>query len=257
MRRPIVAANWKLNGSLAMLASLLPEIVRHAQQHNQVEIVLAPPYPYLQAAVDHTIAADNIHIAAQNIARQEQGAFTGEVAAAMVRDAGCEYVIIGHSERRQYFAEDNGMVAEKVTRALDAGLKPILCVGESLQERQHNNASRVITEQIRAVIDAVGIDRMQACTFAYEPVWAIGTGQTATPQQAQEVHAIIRAQLRDYADLLAANCRIIYGGSVKPDSATELFLQADIDGGLIGGAALDAQQFNQIISSVPDLETTQ
>ncbi len=256
MRRPIVAANWKLNGSLAMLANLLPDIVRHAQQYSQVEIVLAPPYPYLQPALDYIMAANNIHIAAQNIARQEQGAFTGEVSAAMVRETGCEYVIVGHSERRQYFAEDNVIVAEKVSRALDAGLNPIVCVGESWQERQQNKVSTVITQQISAVIDTVGIERMQACSFAYEPVWAIGTGQTATPQQAQDVHAIIRAQLRDYADSLADNCRIIYGGSVKPDSAAELFLQADIDGGLIGGAALDAQHFNQIISAVPDLETT-
>ena len=235
-----------------MLSAFISDIRQHQQQDRVADIVLAPPYPYLKAAADTILSSDNISVAAQNVAQQELGAYTGEVSAQMVKEVGCKYVIVGHSERRQLFNEDNVLVAEKVARILNAGLQPILCVGESLQERQNDSMSQVISAQISVVINSVGIDKMQECIIAYEPIWAIGTGQTATPEQAQEVHAMIRAQLRGYAQTLADQCRILYGGSVKPDNAVELFAQADIDGGLVGGASLDVEQFKKIVSAVPN-----
>lgn len=248
MRRPLVAANWKLNGSLEMVSTLVADIGVHAQSCQQVDVIIAPPYPYLQM-VGEKFSGTNLSLAAQNVAMHQQGAYTGEVAAQMLVEIGCEYVIIGHSERREYYSESNECVAKKVSCAIQSNLFPIICVGESLDDRQQDRVEQVIITQLQSVIDEVGIEALQHSVIAYEPIWAIGTGQTASPQQAQAVHKMIRELIAQYSAQLAARIRIIYGGSVKPENARELMLQEDIDGGLIGGASLDALCFNQIVDA--------
>jgi len=251
MRRPLVAANWKLNGSLEMVSTLVADISVHMQGSQQVDVIIAPPYPYLQR-VGERIQGANLSLAAQNVAMHQQGAYTGEVAAQMLADIGCEYVIIGHSERREYYSETNEVVAKKVSCAIQSSLVPIICVGESLDDRQQGRVDEVIKAQLMSVIDEVGIEALQHSVIAYEPIWAIGTGQTASPQQAQAVHKSIRELIARYSAQLSARIRIIYGGSVKPENARELILQEDIDGGLIGGASLDAEGFNQIVDAASE-----
>lgn len=248
MRRPIVAANWKLNGSLEMAESLVMSINSHSASHTQADVVIAPPFPYLVKTAQ-MISSDNVYLGAQTAAQHLSGAYTGEVSAAMLAEFGCQYVIDGHSERREYYAETDQVVAEKFLQIQSAGLVPILCVGESLEQREQGIVQETIVKQVNAVIEQAGIEAMQNAVIAYEPIWAIGTGKTATPEQAQEVHALIRAQIAKHSAPIAEQIRIVYGGSVKAGNATELFSQTDIDGGLIGGASLDAEQFNAIVSA--------
>ena len=248
MRRPIVAANWKLNGSLEMAQSLVPAIDTHSANHASVDVVISPPFPYLVKTAE-LITSKNVHLGAQSAAQNSSGAYTGEVAANMLAEFGCKYVIVGHSERREYYGETDEVVAEKFLQIQSAGLLPILCVGESLEQRESGVMQETIVRQVNAVVNKAGIDAIQNSIIAYEPIWAIGTGKTASPDQAQEVHALIRNEIAKQSSSIAEQLRILYGGSVKADNAAELFSQTDIDGGLIGGASLDAAQFNAIVSA--------
>lgn len=238
MRRKLVIGNWKMHGSLASNAELLAGL--RAAEPFGCDTAVCPPYPYLAACV-LALQGSRIALGAQDCSAHEQGAYTGEVSAAMLADLGCRYVIVGHSERRSLHGETDALVADKAKMALAKGLIPVVCVGETLAERQAGQTESVVKRQLSAVIHALG-----SCTpqivVAYEPVWAIGTGQTATPEQAQAVHAVLRAQLAA-ATPHAQSMRILYGGSVKPDNAAALFRQPDIDGGLIGGASLKAADF--------------
>ena len=248
MRRSIVAANWKLNGSLEMAESLVAAINTHSDGLEGVDAVICPPFPYLSHVAAH-IPASNVYLGAQSVAEHQEGAYTGEVSAEMVAEMGCQYAIVGHSERREYYGETDAIVAAKFLRIQAAGLVPILCVGESLQQREQGIMQDTIVRQVNAVVAEAGIANMKNAVLAYEPIWAIGTGKTASPEQAQEVHAIIRSEIAKQSDDIAQGLRILYGGSVKANNAAELFSQPDIDGGLIGGASLDAEQFNAIVSA--------
>ncbi|HNU11854.1 MAG TPA: triose-phosphate isomerase [Rubrivivax sp.] len=237
-RRKLVVGNWKMHGSRAGNAELLRGIL--AEQPFAAELAVCAPYPYL-ADVATTVAGSALGYGAQDCSAHEQGAYTGEVSAAMLADLGCRFVIVGHSERRALHRESDQLVAEKAKAALAHGLVPIVCVGETLMQREHAQTEIVVQRQLAAVLTLLG-DRAGEIVVAYEPVWAIGTGRTATPEQAQAVHAVLRAQL-EAATRRGARMRILYGGSVKPDNAATLFAQPDIDGGLIGGAALKAADF--------------
>lgn len=240
-RTSFVAGNWKLHGSSEMTASLVSEISAGAAGMSNVEVVVCPPYPYLAQAVSQV---EGVAVGAQDVCDQvEQGAYTGEVNGAMLNDIGCQYAIIGHSERRQYYGDTDELVAAKFQAAQTAEITPILCIGETLEEREAGQTEAVLARQIDAVVDAAGIEAFEFAVLAYEPVWAIGTGKTASPEQAQEVHAFIRARLADKDATIAAQLRILYGGSVKPDNASTLFACEDVDGGLIGGAALKSADF--------------
>jgi len=241
-RRMLVVGNWKMHGSLAGASDLASKVSQGVASLSNVDIAVCPVSAHL-SAVSSLDTRGEVKVGAQNAHASDSGAFTGELSISMLGDLGCDYVILGHSERRQLFAETNESVAEKVAAALQHGVTPILCVGETLDEREAGQLETVIHAQLGEVLARVGIDALTKVVVAYEPVWAIGTGKTASPAQAQEVHAMIRARLaKDNADV-AAKVQILYGGSVKPDNAADLFSQADIDGGLIGGAALDAGSF--------------
>jgi len=241
MRSKLVAGNWKMHGSLAGNLSLLTA-VRQGAGSIKAEMAVCVPFPYLEQARS-VLAGSNVGWGAQDVSVHAQGAYTGEVSAAMLADFGCRYVIVGHSERRSYHGESDDLVAAKTEAALAAGLTPIVCVGETLEEREANVTDAVVTRQLDAVLARVGAVGMARAVIAYEPVWAIGTGRTATPQQAQEVHALIRARFAQSDAAVAAGVRILYGGSMKPNNAAELMAQPDIDGGLIGGASLVAPDF--------------
>lgn len=247
MRRKLVAGNWKMHGNLATNAELLQGI-RVGAVGLKAEIAVCVPYPYL-AQVREALAGSAIAWGAQDVSEHAQGAYTGEVSAAMLVDFGCRYVIIGHSERRSYYGDTDAVVAAKYEAAQKAGLVPILCVGETLEERERNVTADVVTRQLDAVIVRCGAASLAKAVVAYEPVWAIGTGRTATPQQAQEVHALIRARVARDAAAVAGELRILYGGSMKPNNAAELMAQPDIDGGLIGGASLVAADFLAICAA--------
>ncbi|OGG43660.1 MAG: triose-phosphate isomerase [Candidatus Handelsmanbacteria bacterium RIFCSPLOWO2_12_FULL_64_10] len=249
MRTPIVAGNWKMNrtveGSLQLIAELLPLLKDSAG----VEVVLCPPFTSLWSA-HQALRASPVGLGGQDMHWEASGAYTGEVSAEMLLTCGCRYVILGHSERRAYFGETDETVNRKTLAALKAGLLPIVCVGETLQERQGNVTQQVVGRQVRGAFKGVQPADVSMVIVAYEPVWAIGTGLTATPTQAQEVHAFIRSLLTELYDTpAAASVRIQYGGSVKPDNAGELFAQPDIDGGLIGGASLQAGSFAAIVKA--------
>ncbi len=248
MRRPIVAANWKLHGNRAMVGSLIAAVNSHAKGASSADVIICPPFPYLAESQDF-MDADNVFLGAQNVSQQAQGAYTGEVSAEMLAEVGCRYIIVGHSERRQYYGETSEVVAAKFMQVQEAALVPILCVGESLEQRESGEMEQTIKHQVDAVVSAAGIDNIRKAVIAYEPIWAIGTGETASPEQAQEVHALIRNQIAQQSAQVADDLRILYGGSVKADNASELFSQSDIDGGLIGGASLVAEQFNAIVSA--------
>jgi len=244
MRRKLVVGNWKMNGSLASNASLLAGISEGLTGSGAACAVCAPA-PYL-AQCQALLTGSPIGWGAQDVSAQVSGAYTGEVSVAMLADFGCRYVIVGHSERRAYHAESSELVAKKALAALGAGLTPIVCVGETLAEREAGQTFVVVRNQLDAVLALVG-ERFNEIVVAYEPVWAIGTGKTATPEMAQEVHARLRAQLAEKNAIAAGTVQILYGGSMKPDNAKELMAQPDIDGGLIGGAALKAADFLAII----------
>ena len=237
-RTPLVAGNWKMNGRQGLLAEMAEAL---AGYDGAAKVVICPPYPYLAAARAALPAA--IGVGGQNLSDQEDGAFTGEVSAPMLAEVGCGHVIIGHSERRALYGETDAVIADKFSRAQAAGLTPILCVGETLEEREAGNTEAVVCGQLQAVVDAVGIAAFGSAVVAYEPVWAIGTGRTASPEQAQEVHASLRASLAKNDPDIADSLCLLYGGSVKADNAALLFAQSDIDGGLIGGASLTADSF--------------
>ena len=243
MRRPLIAGNWKMHGSIAMTRELVAAI-EAAGPFPQVDVAVMPPFPYLPTAL---AVAETVAVGAQDASAQAAGAYTGEVAAVMLREVGCRYVILGHSERRQYHAESDELVAAKFKAAQAAGLTPILCVGETLAQRDAGDTDALVSAQLGAVIDAAGVDAFAHAVVAYEPVWAIGTGRTATPEQAQAVHALLRGVVAAKSATIAGSLRILYGGSVKPNNAATLFAQTDIDGGLIGGASLVADDFVAII----------
>jgi triosephosphate isomerase (TIM) len=243
VRRLMVAGNWKMNASLSMLNSLLGELA--AISVNDRDVLVCPPFPYLVSAAA-VLGNSGVMLGAQDCAATASGAYTGEVSASMLADVGCRYVILGHSERRALFGESNVLVLEKIRQALSAGVDVIFCVGESLQERHAGREECVVGEQMALLLSDLTDADWQRIVIAYEPVWAIGTGETASPDQAQAMHAFIRAQLSARAVWLGAETRILYGGSVKADNAAELFAQPDIDGGLVGGASLDAAQFTAI-----------
>ena len=241
MRRKLVAGNWKMHGSLSRNGELLGQLAAHAGEM-ACEMLVCPPFPYL-AQAQLLLAGSGIGLGAQNLSEHPVGAFTGEVSADMLADFGCRHVLVGHSERRSLFAESDVLVAAKFEAARRAGLVPVLCVGETLTEREAGLTGEVVSRQLLAVLQRTGVAAMRDALVAYEPVWAIGTGRTATPAQAQEVHAAIRSLVAGYDADVAGGLRILYGGSVKPQNALELFGQPDIDGGLIGGAALVAEDF--------------
>ncbi|MYK17092.1 triose-phosphate isomerase [Candidatus Poribacteria bacterium] len=247
MRTPIIAGNWKLNNTVSEAVSLTTALKPLVAGCTDVEIIVAPPFTAL-ASVSSTISDSNIRLAAQDFYWEDSGAYTGEISAPMLKDVGCDYVIIGHSERRQYFGETNESVNQKVKAALAHGLKPIICVGEQLEERESGQTEAVIESHITGGIAGLSATDLLSCVIAYEPVWAIGTGKTATPDQAQEVHAFIRGLLTAaHSAEVASQIRIQYGGSVKPENASELMAQPDVDGALVGGASLEAESFAQIV----------
>lgn len=246
MRTPLVAGNWKMNGNRESTAALLDALQRGLEDGVAAEVLVCPPFVYLPDA-HRAIRGSAIKLGAQSLCAEESGAFTGEISAAMLQDVDCDYVIVGHSERRALYGEDDALVARKFMAAIKQGLIPLLCVGETLEEREQGVTVDVIRRQLGAVLAAAGIDAFAQAVVAYEPVWAIGTGKTASPEQAQEVHAEIRAILRAENARIANLVRILYGGSVKASNAAELFAMADIDGGLVGGASLDSAQFLSII----------
>lgn len=241
MRKKLVAGNWKMHGSRSMAQALVSEIV--AGKPSAIDVAVFPPFPYIAALADSHIGS-GLGFGAQDVSEHEgQGAYTGEVSAAMLADSGAQWVLVGHSERRQYHGESDELVARKFAAARAGGLTPILCIGETLAQREAGETEAVIARQLQAVIALNGIGSFDTAVIAYEPVWAIGTGRTATPEQAQEVHAFIRSQLVKEDAMIAGLTRLLYGGSVKAANAAELFAQADVDGGLIGGASLTSADF--------------
>lgn len=241
-RRPLVAGNWKLNGSLSANGALVRAIAAGLGDVPGVDVLVCPPFVYLPTVAD-IVRGTSLQLGAQDVAAEASGAFTGEVSAAMLRDVGCQFVIVGHSERRALYGETDELTARKVAASLQAGLRPILCVGETLAERDAGQAGVVVRRQLAAVLECVPPAAFARALVAYEPVWAIGTGRTATPQQAQEIHALIRATVAERDATMAGALAILYGGSVKASNAKELFAMPDIDGGLIGGASLNAPEF--------------
>lgn len=248
-RRMLVAANWKMNGSTADNQVLLSGIMRDLPDVGDNDVAICPPFVYI-TDVKKLISDSELKLGAQNVSHLENGAFTGEVAAGMLKDIECVYVIVGHSERRSLYNETNVLVAKKFVAVLEASMTPILCVGESLEERESGDTKDVIAKQLDTVIDMAGIEHFKNAVIAYEPVWAIGTGKTATPEQAQEVHEFIRLRLARHDDAVANDIRILYGGSVKANNAEDLFSKADINGGLIGGASLIAKDFVAICKAM-------
>lgn len=251
MRQSLVIANWKLNGDLNLVSQMVQSFSQDSAADYATDVVICPPAPYLSALHAESLAcaedAVNVKVGAQNCSEYTQGAYTGEIAASMLRETGCEYVILGHSERRTLFSEDDSLIAKKLKAAQQAELTVVLCVGESLTERENNQTIEVVTAQLAAALDGADFSRL---VIAYEPVWAIGTGKTASPQQAQAVHQEIRQYLSQLSNDKGAKVPLLYGGSVKADNAEVLFAQTDIDGGLIGGASLEADQFRAICRAV-------
>lgn len=249
MRGKMVAGNWKMHGSLVENKQLLDAVIADLDGLNEAHFVVCAPYPYL-SSVQNALQSTNISWGAQNVSQFEKGAYTGEVSTAMLKDFGCRYVIVGHSERRALFGENNFIVAEKYQAAQRAGIIPILCVGETLEQREAEITEQVIEKQLAAIIELTGVESLSKSVIAYEPVWAIGTGKTASPQQAQDVHAFIRSGIAKKNAAIAEELIILYGGSVKANNASDLFAMPDIDGGLIGGASLVASEFVSICRAV-------
>lgn len=249
-RQPLIAGNWKMHGSHTFAESLTGAIAQSLSRP-RADIALIPPFPYLSAVVSVLRQRGApIAVGAQDISIHAEGAHTGDISGAMLSDCGCHYVLVGHSERRQDHGETNIEVAQKFVAAQQAGLVPIVCVGETLADREAGQTDAVVLAQLEAVLELAGVEAFEDAVIAYEPVWAIGTGKTATPEQAQAVHASIRARIRANSDTIAGQVRVIYGGSVKPENAPEILSCEDIDGGLIGGASLSAESFLGICQAV-------
>jgi len=242
MRKPLVAGNWKMNGSLESIRELLNGIKNGMGNVQQAEVAVCPPAIFIPE-VQQQLAGSDVAWGGQDLSTESAGAYTGEIAASMLNEFACKYVIIGHSERRTYHGESDDLVAKKYAVARAAGLVPILCIGETLEEREAGITEEVVARQLDAVFKLEGVEALTDGVIAYEPVWAIGTGKTATPEQAQDVHAFIRARIVEKSAEVAEGVRILYGGSMKPDNAKELIGKPDIDGGLIGGASLQAEDF--------------
>jgi triosephosphate isomerase len=242
MRRKLVAGNWKMNGTLVQNAALLDAVRGGMAAIKGVDCAVCVPFPYL-AQAQQKLSGSNVMWGAQDVHQLDKGAYTGEVSAAMLRDFACRYAIVGHSERRAYYGESSHLAAEKFLAALQAGLIPILCVGESLEQRESGVTENVVAGQLDALIQLAGVQALRNAVVAYEPVWAIGTGKTASAAQAQAVHAFIRQRVASQDGQIASGLCILYGGSVKANNAAELFAMPDIDGGLIGGASLVADEF--------------
>jgi triosephosphate isomerase len=248
MRVPFIAGNWKMYKTVAETVKYVEEFRALVKDIEGVEIIIAPPFTALHAAAE-AARNSNVGVAAQDLYWEREGAFTGEVSGAMIREAGVEYVIIGHSERRTWFGETDAAVSRKIAAAFAAGLCPIACIGETLDQRERQETFEVLDRQIRYGLDGLGSDQIAQLVIAYEPVWAIGTGRNATPEQAAEAHGHIRKRLRQWFGPDAAElCHVIYGGSVKPDNIADLISQADVDGALVGGASLDVRGFLEIVT---------
>ena len=249
MRTPFIAGNWKMFKTVHEAVVFVKELRGLVKDVTDVDIMVGPPFTALHAVAE-AARNSNVAVAAQNLHWEREGAFTGEVSAAMIKEAGAEYVIIGHSERRRLFGETDVIVNRKVTAAIGAGVIPIMCVGETLEERERNETLAILDRQIKDGLDGVTGDQVTALVVAYEPVWAIGTGRNATAAQAGEAHAHIRTRLRQWFGAEAAEqCRVIYGGSVKPDNISQLIAEPDVDGALVGGASLDLKSFSDIVTA--------
>jgi triosephosphate isomerase len=247
MRKPIIAGNWKMNKTVSAALDLVRQVKASVADARNVDIVVAPPFTAL-LTVSREIEGSNIELAAQDVFWEPSGAYTGEISADMLRDVGCRYVILGHSERRQYFGETNEWVRKKIKASLAVDLRPIICVGEALEEREAGKTFDVVKMQVSQCMEGFSAGEMGKITVAYEPIWAIGTGRTATPQQAEEVHAFIREQLGGITSRhVSDGMRIQYGGSVNPDNISDLMAQPNIDGALVGGASLKADSFSRIV----------
>ena len=244
-RRPLVVGNWKMNCTRASARRLLDDILAGLPVDAKAEVGVCPAFVFIPEA-SAALAGKSVLLGAQNVGDQDQGAFTGEISAPMLDEFGCKLAIVGHSERRLVYGESSQLVAARYAKAIAHGITPILCVGETLEEREQEKTFAVIDEQLQAVLDLCGVASLAKAVIAYEPVWAIGTGRTATTEQAQEVHAYIRGQIAKLDPEIATGLQILYGGSVKADNARALFGMPDVDGGLVGGAALDAQSFLSI-----------
>ena len=249
MRRIMVAGNWKMHGSREMVRELLEGVIEGTSPDAGADVVVFPPFPYLQT-VQELAAGTHVKWGGQTLNPEPKGAHTGEVAGNMLLDFGCVYVLVGHSERRAIYGETNIDVADRFAAAQAAGLVPVLCVGETIEQREAGQTEQIVGEQIGAVLDRTGVSAFENAIVAYEPVWAIGTGHTASPEQAQAVHAFIRNKFAALDDTIAGHLRILYGGSVKGSNAAELFAQDDIDGGLVGGASLTVEDFLAICRCV-------
>jgi len=254
MRIPLVAGNWKMHGGLSDNAALLGAVMAGSKGLQRAQVAVCVPYPYL-AQAQQLLGGSRVSWGAQNVSQHAKGAFTGEVSAAMLREFACTYAIVGHSERRALFGEDSNTVALKYQAAAEAGLTPILCLGETLQQREAGETERVVDAQLSAVTSRLSWKALAKGVIAYEPVWAIGTGKTATPDQAQAVHSYLRKRIAAEDAEVAGDLRLVYGGSVKAANAAELFAMPDIDGGLIGGASLDATEFNAICAAADRART--
>jgi triosephosphate isomerase len=249
MRKILVAGNWKMHGSKTMISALLEGLLTGSSADGKADLAVFPSFPYL-SLTESILSGSHIQWGGQTLNPNAQGAHTGETSGNMLADMGCRYVLVGHSERRSIYAESDADVALRFKAALDAGLEPVLCVGETLKEREEGQTEAVIGRQLDAVINSAGIDTFGRASIAYEPVWAIGSGLTATPEQAQSVHAFIRDKLASPNGIITDQLRILYGGSVKGSNAAELFAQSDIDGGLVGGASLTTKDFLAIYSAI-------
>lgn len=251
-RKLIIAGNWKMNKTVAEATDLVEGMLLDLKDIHEIDMVVCPPFTSL-AEVSKIILSTNIRLGAQNMSQHSSGAYTGEISAGMLKEFSVRYVILGHSERRQYYNETDALISVKAAAAHAASLRPIVCVGETLEERESGVTEKVIESQVRGSLDGIDSDQMADTVIAYEPVWAIGTGKTASSEQAQEVHAFIRKTLADmYSDSTARKVRIQYGGSVKPNNARELMSQPDIDGALVGGASLEVRSFSEIIKTCLD-----
>jgi triosephosphate isomerase len=250
MRKPFIAGNWKMNTDSASAVALAAGLAKELSSVDTVDVAVCPPFVYLQS-VAAALSASNVALGSQNVYFEEKGAFTGEISCAMLKDTSCAYAIIGHSERRHVMGETDTMINKKISAAISGGLLPIFCVGELLEDRQGGTTNEVVASQIKNGLEGICAESVQAVTVAYEPVWAIGTGLTATPEQAQEVHAMIRGLLAElYGNEIAQAIRIQYGGSAKPSNTAELMAQPDVDGLLVGGASLKVEDFAAMVKTI-------